>query len=629
VKRADILKLILWLLAGAGAVVTASRLLFGLGATTALTDGFPWGLWKMFNVVACMPLAAGGFVLAGMVYIFHLDRYKPILRATVLLALLGYSSVAASLAIDIGVPWRIWFPIIYRQHHSVLFEVAWCIILYLNLLLVEFSPVVLERLPFGWLLKLIKKLTIPLVIIGIGLSVLHQSSLGTLFLIMSFRLHPLWYSWMLPVLFFVSAIGLGIFVVTGVTLLVTWLYRREPDMKMLSGFARAGSYFMALYLLIRVADITFTGKLRYVFAGDVDSVNYCIEIFLGALLPCVLLQLPRVRSSKAGLAFCSAMVIAGTVLYRMNCAGIATMTTIKAFYFPWWMEFVFTFAMLSAAALVFLFFVEHFSVYPGVGREAEDDAARRFDPLSAGVLGGVWGIGYRGYSFAFVLGAAITFGLLPRDAVHGCRPRPCPVKQSRRMPATKVSGNGVISTPLAPAVSNEGSSAFEVFVIDGNRDGRFVLFDHHAHTEREGKKKSCAVCHHMNMPKDRKTSCWECHKDMYLETDMFDHDYHVERTDGNVGCVKCHKDPSVVKDRQTAVRCEECHKDMQVAGTMVEIPRDEAKRYMAAGYKIAMHHLCIRCHEKARGKDKKLPVEMVRCAWCHGAGAETERSRIE
>ena len=218
VERLSMLKTILWTIVGVGATVTLFRFAHGLGAATALHDTAPWGLWIGFDVMAGVALAAGGFVLAATVYICGLEKYRPFVRPAILTAFLGYTAVAIGLLYDLGLPWRIWHPMIFPQHHSVLFEVAMCVMLYLTVLALEFAPVVLEHPLFSHplfktVLSLLKKFTIVLIIAGIVLSTLHQSSLGSLFLITPYRLHPLWYSPIIYVLFFISAIGLGLMTV--------------------------------------------------------------------------------------------------------------------------------------------------------------------------------------------------------------------------------------------------------------------------------------------------------------------------------------------------------------------------------------------------------------------------------
>ncbi|MFC1734441.1 NrfD/PsrC family molybdoenzyme membrane anchor subunit [candidate division KSB1 bacterium] len=164
--RVKIVKSILWFLFGIGTVVGISRFIFGLGAATNLTDSTPWGLWIGFDVMGGVALAAGGFVIAGAVYVFRLETFRPVVRPAVLTAFLGYIAVAVGLLFDLGIPWHIWHLMIFWNPHSPLFEVGWCVMLYLAVLLLEFTPVVLERFPrFHGIYHILKKTTIPLVIL--------------------------------------------------------------------------------------------------------------------------------------------------------------------------------------------------------------------------------------------------------------------------------------------------------------------------------------------------------------------------------------------------------------------------------------------------------------------------------
>ena len=252
-------KTLLWLLVGLGVVVGVLRLLHGPGSVTALTDLIPWGLWKGGGVVALVALGGAGFTLAMLVYVFHRDRYRPAVRGAVLLALLAYSSVGLGLTIDIGIPWRIVFPVWHWQVHSVLFEVAWCIMLYLGVLAFEFGHTVLERLAWPRALAVLHKGTILLVIAGISLSTLHQSSLGTLFLATPFRLHPLWHTDLLPLLFFVSSMAVGCLSICLVTLVVHWLHHAEPPMEAISGLGRLAAWLLGAYLVVRFTELANEG----------------------------------------------------------------------------------------------------------------------------------------------------------------------------------------------------------------------------------------------------------------------------------------------------------------------------------------------------------------------------------
>jgi Ni/Fe-hydrogenase subunit HybB-like protein len=204
---------LLWFLVMAGLVAASVRFTRGLGATTGLNDAAPWGLWIAVKL-GFVALAGGGFTLAGLVYVFRLESLRPMLRRAILIALLGYASFIVSLLFDLGLPWHIYMPILNWQHHSVMFEIAWCVMLYFSVLGLEFMPVILEhpwfaRPFFKNIYHLLHRATIPLVIAGIVLSTLHQSSLGALFLIMPHRVHPLWYSAWIPVLFFTQMMGIA------------------------------------------------------------------------------------------------------------------------------------------------------------------------------------------------------------------------------------------------------------------------------------------------------------------------------------------------------------------------------------------------------------------------------------
>ncbi|HEY6946219.1 MAG TPA: NrfD/PsrC family molybdoenzyme membrane anchor subunit, partial [Candidatus Acidoferrum sp.] len=170
------------------------RVTQGLGGATRLSDQFPWGLWIGFDILCGVGLAAGGFTLAATVHIFNIERYKPILRPAILTAFLGYLLVILALMFDLGLPYRIWHPLVMWNPHSVMFEVGWCVTLYTTVLALEFLPVVLEQFRWNRALKIMRAVLIPLVILGVILSTLHQSSLGSLYLIVPQKLYPLWYS---------------------------------------------------------------------------------------------------------------------------------------------------------------------------------------------------------------------------------------------------------------------------------------------------------------------------------------------------------------------------------------------------------------------------------------------------
>jgi Ni/Fe-hydrogenase subunit HybB-like protein len=319
--RRGTVKTILWAIMGILAVVTFARFRSGLGATTGLSDVTPWGFWIAFDVMAGVALAAGGFTLAATVYIFRIERYRSFIRPAILTAMLGYAAVATGLLYDLGLPWRIWHPIIYPQFHSVLFEVAMCVMLYLGVLCLEFTPVILEhpifdRPFFRAIQKLLKQATIVLVIAGIVLSTLHQSSLGSLFLIAPHRVHPLWYSPIIWILFFISAVGLGLMMVALESLVSGWLFGHKVRMDLLGGLGKVASPVLFLYGGLRVADLAWRGQLGEAFDGSFLGGLFLFELALTVAIPAVLLAIPRVRATRRGIATAAVLTVFGA---RTSC----------------------------------------------------------------------------------------------------------------------------------------------------------------------------------------------------------------------------------------------------------------------------------------------------------------------
>jgi len=288
--RVGAVKTILWAIVGLWVAVSVVRFATGLGTTTDLDNATPWGLWIAFDVMSGVALAAGGFVMAATVYIFGLERFRPFVRPAILTAFLGYAAVAVGLLYDLGQPWRIWHPMIYWQHHSVLFEVAMCVMLYLTVLALEFAPVALEHPVFGHpIFRAIhhglKRVTILLVIAGIVLSTLHQSSLGSLFLIAPHRVHPLWYSPYLYVLFFVSAVGLGLMTVTLESYASAWLFGHRIRRDRIAGLGAAAAVVLGLYAVLRLGDLAMRGQFGLIVTGSWQSTLFLIEMGLSAVAP--------------------------------------------------------------------------------------------------------------------------------------------------------------------------------------------------------------------------------------------------------------------------------------------------------------------------------------------------------
>lgn len=350
---------------GVGLYASIVRFFVGLGASTNLTDLAPWGLWIGFDVMAGEALAAGGFVIAGAVHIFHLRRYEPLLRPAILTAFLGYLLGVFGLLFDIGQPWRIWHPLIYWNVHSVLFLVAWCVILYTTVLALEFAPVVFERLRLKRPRRILRAVTIPLIILGITLSTMHQSALGAMFLIFPEKLGALWYTPILPLLFFVSAVMVGLAMVTVESLLSARLMGREAHMDLLDSVARATAVALVLYFVLKLADVTLRGAWSTLLPLRGDRVAWLAEISLTVVLPALLLASRRVRASWSGLLLSQGLVVLGVVANRMNLAVLGLVSAAGGSYFPGWMEFAVTLALLTAGVVGFALAAKHLPVFEG------------------------------------------------------------------------------------------------------------------------------------------------------------------------------------------------------------------------------------------------------------------------
>ncbi len=337
----------------AGAYSTAVRFFGGLGSATNLSDEFPWGLWIGFDILCGVGLAAGGFTLAAIVYIFNVKRFEPIIRPTILTAFLGYVLVIVALLFDLGRPLQIWHAIIMWNPHSVMFEVAWCVMLYTTVLSLEFLPVVLEKFRLTKAIALLKKISIPLIILGVLLSTLHQSSLGSLYLIVPEKLYGLWYSAYLPVFFYVSAISAGCGMIILESFLSSRAFKRGLETSLLSEIGRVAVVMLAVYLTMRIVDLADRHAFSLLFQPRMETYLYWLEMSVGVLAPLVLLSQRRVRQSQNGLFASGVMLVVGFVLNRMN-VGISGMEAWAGkSYFPSWMEISVTLSIVVVGFILF------------------------------------------------------------------------------------------------------------------------------------------------------------------------------------------------------------------------------------------------------------------------------------
>lgn len=346
-----------------GLIPMIIRYINGLGAISNLSDGRPWGFWISFDLYCGVALAAGGFTLAGVVYIFNRPKYHPVARPAILTAFLGYLLVILALLVDLGQPWYIWRVILNWNIHSPLFEVAVCVMTYTIVLALEFSPAVFEalnksKLPvvrlINWHIPLgvIRAIQIPLVIAGIVLSTLHQSSLGSMLLLMPYSLHPLWYTPILPILFLNSAIAVGPAMVIFESSLSTRVFGHKLELDVLSGLARALPYILGLYLLLKIVDLAVAGELGLVFTAYPYNLLWWAEIMIGVITPIILFSMPFVKQNRGWIFWTAVLVILGLILNRFNVSMLALGMREGYIYFPHWMEIAISVALVADAMLV-------------------------------------------------------------------------------------------------------------------------------------------------------------------------------------------------------------------------------------------------------------------------------------
>jgi Ni/Fe-hydrogenase subunit HybB-like protein len=364
-------KAVLVIVLALGLYATVVRFTEGLGASTHLNDAFPWGLWIGFDVLCGVMLAAGGFLLMAAVHIFNIERFKPIVRPAVLTAFLGYMLVIVALLYDLGRGYRIWHALIMWNPHSVMFEVAWCVMLYTTVLALEFAPIVFERLRMERPLNILHAISIPLVIAGVILSTLHQSSLGSLYLIVPEKLHPLWYSPLLPVFFFISAVAVGV----AMTIFESWMsskaFHKELELPLLQSLGRVLLVVLSVYAVLRFEDLYHRGLLPTLLHSSYETDLFLVEIVLGLFLPIALLANPRVRATAGGLYLSSVLVVLGFVTNRLNVSITGMEASAGIRYIPKWTEVAVTASIIAAGFAIFALAVKYLPIFPEAERSEE------------------------------------------------------------------------------------------------------------------------------------------------------------------------------------------------------------------------------------------------------------------
>jgi Ni/Fe-hydrogenase subunit HybB-like protein len=352
---------ILYVVLMLGVISATARMFFGLGATTNLSDAYPWGLWISFDVLAGVALAGGGFTMAATIYIFNLKKFEPLLRPAKLSAFMGYLVFVVGLFFDLGQPWRIWHPMVMWNPHSVLFEVSWCVMLYTTVLGVDILIMGLERYGKETWVKFFRDIYLVLVVAGIMLSTLHQSSLGALFLLLPQKMSDLWATRALGPLFFTTAVIGGMSVVTLESLVSSWAYNRKAEIGILSSLAKGLAIALLVYFAMKVTDLYARGATVWVW----DQVHFWffVEMFGTVALPAILLSFREVRHSPKGLAWGAGLAAFGVVLNRFNVSLTSYIGYRQFGYFPSLVEIFITAALVAMGIVIFDLGMRYLPVY--------------------------------------------------------------------------------------------------------------------------------------------------------------------------------------------------------------------------------------------------------------------------
>jgi Ni/Fe-hydrogenase subunit HybB-like protein len=356
----------------AGMGILAWRMLVGLGPTTGMNDGYPWGLWIAFDVVTGTAIACGGYAVALIVYVFNRGQYHPLVRPALLTTALGYTVAGFSVFVDIGRWWNIWkVPSMFWTWNlnSGLLEVALCIMSYIFVSWLEVSSAILERWErearWPWLTAAARRATpwldraMPFIIaLGILLPTMHQSSLGTLYVI-STKVHPLWHTPLLPLLFLVSVLGMGYAGVVMEGAISGLAFRLRGEWALLGSLSRTTSWAFFAYVFLRLADLSLRG-----FPGL--GANGMTALFLLELLlflaPAVLLQSERARRNPGVVFGAALMALLAGALYRFDVYLVAYDPGPGWHYFPSIPEMLVTIGLVALEIAAYVFIVKRFPI---------------------------------------------------------------------------------------------------------------------------------------------------------------------------------------------------------------------------------------------------------------------------
>jgi Ni/Fe-hydrogenase subunit HybB-like protein len=354
-------------LAGIAFIILGVRFVFGLGATTNLNNGYPWGIWIVYDVVIGSAFACGGYTMALLVYIFNKGEYHPMVRPALLASLFGYTLAGAGVMFDLGRYWNVWhmFWPRYAQVNSVMFEVAVCITCYIIVMWIEFSPAFLEKLGLKEVNRKLSKVLFFIIALGVLLPSMHQSSLGSLLVVLGSQINPLWQTILLPLLYLMTAVLIGFAIVIFEACLSSSGFKRPLELHLLSKLSKLMIWVLVAYLIIRVADLVVRNALGGMFQANIEALMFWVEMGL-FIAPLIILAQPAARKSPTKLfiaAFC--LMFAGFIL-RINSFLVGYETGAGWHYFPSVPEIMVSVGMIAIEILGYIVLVRYLPILPGL-----------------------------------------------------------------------------------------------------------------------------------------------------------------------------------------------------------------------------------------------------------------------
>ena len=360
-----------WVLLGLAMIaglLLIKRFLFGIGAVTNLSDGYPWGIWIVYDVLVGTALGCGGYSIALLVYIFNKGEYHPLVRSALMTSAFGYTLAGVSIFIDIGRYWQM-YNVFLPWHinlNSIMFEVAACIGAYVFVLWIEFSPTFLEHRQSLEKKKKLNKILFFFIALGVLLPTMHQSSLGSLMIIAGEKLSPIWQTGWLPLLFLMSAITMGYAVVIFESLFSAVALKRPldetPILGKLSGIMIP---LLVLFLLLRFGDLMWRGQLGNIFNDGMLGAVFVVENLL-FLIPIIMLAPAKNRMQATTLFWSSGSMILAGALYRFDTFLVAFNPGVGYHYFPSASEILITVGIISVEIMAYLVFVKKLPVLPAI-----------------------------------------------------------------------------------------------------------------------------------------------------------------------------------------------------------------------------------------------------------------------